>query len=175
MAGAERHVRYPAVTRSGYTGDSASQASDTSPRAVALESRSLKCLADHRSEIRMKVLGYIYRVVSNFAFLALVYYSLNFMEKYQHRAIVAILVLVYATMRAISALRSFYFFQKIERLELEARRLAGVAGEAGAAAARRHVVSEVMALRRDGEIKSYIDLFFLAMVVLLCIAKIVTN
>lgn len=123
----------------------------------------------------MKVLGYVYRVVSNFAFLALVYYSLNFMEKYQHRAIVAILVLVYASMRAVSALRSFYFFQKIERLELEARRLAGVAGEAGAAAQRRQVVSDVAVLRRDGEMKSYIDLFFLAMVVLLCIAKIVTN
>ena len=77
----------------------------------------------------MKILGYIYEFVSNFVFLALVYFSLNFMEKYQHRAIVAILVLVYASMRAASALRSFYFFQRIERLELEARRLAGLAGE----------------------------------------------
>lgn len=123
----------------------------------------------------MKVLGHVYRVVSNFAFLAVVYYSLNFMEKYQHRAIVAILVLVYASMRGISALRSFYFFQKIERLELETRRLAGVAGEAGAAAARRQVVAEVTMLRRDGEVKAYIDLLFLAVVVLLCVAKIVTN
>ena len=124
----------------------------------------------------MKFLGYVYRVVSNFAFLALVYYSLNFMEKYQHRAIVAILVLVYASMRAVSALRSFYFFQKIERLELEARRLAGMAGDGPAAAAsRKQVVSEVAALRRDGEMKSYVDLFFLAMVVLLCVAKIVTD
>jgi len=123
----------------------------------------------------MKILGYVYRVVSNFAFLALVYYSLNFMEKYNQRAIVAILVLVYASMRAVSALRSFYFFQKIERLELDARRLAAVAGEVGAAAQRRQIVSDVSLLRRDGEMKSYIDLFFLAMVVLLCIAKIVTN
>ena len=124
----------------------------------------------------MKFLGYVYRVVSNFAFLALVYYSLNFMEKYQHRAIVAILVLIYASMRAISALRSFYFFQKIERLELEARRLAGLAGEGpGAAATRKQVVSDVATLRRDGEMKSYIDLFFLAMVVLLCVAKIVMD
>ena len=124
----------------------------------------------------MKFLGYVYRVVSNFAFLALVYYSLNFMEKYQHRAIVAILVLVYASMRAVSALRSFYFFQKIERLELEARRLAGLTGEGpGAIASRRHIASEVAVLRRDGEMKSYIDLFFLAMVVLLCVAKIVTD
>ena len=124
----------------------------------------------------MKILGFVYRIVSNFAFLALVYFSLNFMEKYQHRAIVAILVLVYTSMRAVSTLRSFHFFQKIERLELEARRLAGLASEGPAAAAsRRQIVLEVGTLRHDGEVKSYIDLFFLAMVALLCVAKIVTN
>ena len=31
------------------------------------------------------------------------------------------------------------------------------------------------ALRHAGEIKSYIDLLFLALVILLCVAKIVTN
>lgn len=124
----------------------------------------------------MKILGYVYRFVSNFVFLALVYFSLNFMEKYQHRAIVAILVLVYASMRAVTALRSFYFFQRIERLELEARRLAGLAGEGpGASVSRKQIVNEVALLRRDGEVKSYVDLLFLAMVVLLCVAKIVTD
>jgi len=124
----------------------------------------------------MKILGHIYRFVSNFVFLALVYFSLNFLEKYQHRAIVAILVLVYASMRAASTLRSFHFFQKIERLEIEARRLAGLAEEGPAAAAgRKKIVNEVAALRRDGEMKSYVDLLFLAMVVLLCVAKIVTD
>ena len=90
----------------------------------------------------MKILGHIYRFVSNFVFLALVYFSLNFLEKYQHRAIVAILVLVYASMRAASALRSFYFFQKIERLEIEARRLAGLAEEGPAATAGRKKIVE---------------------------------
>ena len=124
----------------------------------------------------MKFLGYVYRFISNFIFLALVYYSLNFMEKYQQRAIVAILVLVYASMRAASAFRSFYFYQRIERLEGEARRLAGLTGEGPAAiAARKHIVGDVSNLRRDGEMKSYIDLLFLALVVLLCIAKIVTD
>jgi hypothetical protein len=124
----------------------------------------------------MKILGHIYRFVSNFVFLALVYFSLNFLEKYQHRAIVAILVLVYASMRAASALRSFYFYQKIERLEIDARRLGGLAEEGPAATAgRRKIVNEVAALRRDGEMKSYVDLLFLAMVVLLCVAKIVTD
>ena len=122
----------------------------------------------------MRFLTYAYRFLSNFVFLALAYFSLNFMEKYQQRAVVAILVLLYAAMRAASALRSFYFFQRIERLELEARRLAGVVGPA-ASAARKQIVSEVGTLRRDGEMKSYIDLFFLALIVLLCVSKIVTD
>ena len=71
----------------------------------------------------MLFLSYAYRVLSNFVFLALVYFALNFLEQYQHRVVVAVLVLVYAGMHAASALRSFHFFQRIERLELEARRL----------------------------------------------------
>ena len=124
----------------------------------------------------MKLLSYAYRFLSNFIFLALVYYSLNFMEKYQQRAIVAILVLVYCAMRAASALRSFYFFQRIERLEGETRRLSAIAGEGPAASAqRRQVVNEVAGLRHAGEMKSYIDLLFLALLVLLCVSKIVTD
>ncbi|MBU6458985.1 MAG: hypothetical protein KGQ48_15820 [Bradyrhizobium sp.] len=124
----------------------------------------------------MKFLGFAYRFVSNFVFLALVYYSLNFMEKYQQRAIVAGLFLVYAAMRAATAFRTFHFFQRVERLELEARRLTGLAGEGPASnASRKQVVSDVSALRRDGEMKSYIDLLFLSVVILLCITKIVTD
>jgi hypothetical protein len=124
----------------------------------------------------MKFLGHAYRCISNFVFLAMVYYSLNFMEKYPQRAVVALLVLVYSAMRAATTLRSFYFFQRIERLELEARRLAGLAGEGPAASAsRKQIVIDVGTLRRGGEINAYIDLLFLAMVVLLCISKIVTN
>src|SRR6266567_8356656 len=124
----------------------------------------------------MKFLGYAYRFLSNFVFLALVYFSLNFLERYQQRAIVAILVLVYASMRAATALRSFYFFQRIERLELEARRLAGLAGEGPAASASgKQIVSDVGAFRHAGEVKSYIDLLFLALVVVLCVSKIVTD
>ena len=124
----------------------------------------------------MKFLGYAYRFLSNFIFLALVYYSLNSMEKYQQRAVLAILVLVYASMRAASALRSFYFFQRIERLELEARRLAGLTGDGPAAsAARKQIINDVGTLRHAGEMKAYIDLLFLALVVVLCVSKIVTN
>jgi hypothetical protein len=124
----------------------------------------------------MTFLSYAYRFASNFVFLALVYFSLNFMEKYEHRVIVAVLVLVYAGMHAASALRSFSFFQRIERLELEARRLAAAAAEGpSSTSARKQIVSEVSVLRHTGEMKSYIDLLFLALVILLCIAKIVTN
>jgi hypothetical protein len=124
----------------------------------------------------MTFLSYAYRFVSNFVFLALVYFSLNFLEKYPQRAMVAVLVLVYAGMHAASALRSFSFFQRIERLEGEARRLAQIAAEGpNAAASRKQIVSEVSGLRHAGEMKAYIDLLFLALVILLCIAKIVTN
>ena len=126
--------------------------------------------------MRMNLLNYVYRFLSNFVFLALVYFSLNFLEKYQQRAVVAILVLAYAAMRAASALRSFYFFQRIERLEVDARRLAAVADEGPAASAsHKQIVGNVTALRRIGEMNSYIDLLFLTMVLLLCVTKIVTD
>ena len=122
----------------------------------------------------MVFLSFIYRFLSNFAFMAVVYFSLNFMESYQHRAILAILVLVYSAMRAASTLRSFYFFQKIEKLEGEARRLQAMINDnTGATAGRKQIVVDVARLRRDGELKSYMDLFFLALIVLLCVAAIV--
>ena len=124
----------------------------------------------------MIFLGYAYRFVSNFVFLALVYFALNFLDKYPQRAVVAILVLVYAAMHAASALRSFYFFQRIERLELEARRLTGlVATGPAATASRKQIIGDVAVLRYSGEINAYIDLLFLAIIVLLCVSKIVMN
>jgi hypothetical protein len=122
----------------------------------------------------MRLLSFAYRFLTNFAFLAAVYVSLNYIEKYNNRAILAILVLLYSGMRAASALRSFYFFQRIERLEVEARRVMTLFTEGGAQSPlKKQTVAEVALLRRDGEIKSYIDLFFLAAVVLFCVAKIV--
>src|ERR1700728_2313433 len=88
----------------------------------------------------MKFLSYAYRFASNFLFLALVYYSLNFLDKYSQRAVVAIMVLIYSGMRAASALRSFYFFQRIERLEVEARRLSVAAGEGHSANSQRKLI-----------------------------------
>lgn len=121
----------------------------------------------------MAFLSIAYRFLTNFAFLAMVYFSLNFMEKYPNRAMLAILVLVYSAMRAASTLRSFYFYQKIEKLEGETRRLQGPINDgSGGTNARKQVVADVARLRRDGELKSYMDLFFLALIVLLCVANI---
>lgn len=124
----------------------------------------------------MSFLTFIYRAVADFAFLAVVYFSLNFMEKYHDRAILAILVLAYTAMRAVSVLRSFHFYHQIERLEVEARRLVNAITEGGATSPlRKQTINDVSGPRRDNEIKAYMDLFFLALVVLLCVAKIVTN
>src|SRR5207244_13355132 len=95
----------------------------------------------------MLFLSYAYRFLSNFVFLALVYLALNFLEKYQHRVVVAVLVLVYAGMHAASALRSFHFFQRIERLAIEGRRLVAALGDGPTStSARRQIVSDVSAL-----------------------------
>jgi len=124
----------------------------------------------------MTFLSYFNRFVSNFVLLTLVYYSLNALEKYQQRAVLAILVLIYVLMRAVSAWRSFSFFQSIERLESEAKRLGSMlAPRPGQSAARNKVITEVAALRRHGELKSYVDLMFLALIVILCVTKIVTD
>lgn len=121
----------------------------------------------------MVFLSFVYRFLTNFAFMALVYFSLNFMEKYQNRAVLAIMVLVYAGMRAASTLRAFYFFQKIEKLEAETKRLqAPINDGSGGTNVRKQIVMDVARLRREGELKSYMDLFFLALIVLLCVANI---
>jgi len=124
----------------------------------------------------MRALGFAYRFVTNFAFLATVYLSLNYIENYNNRAVLAIAILIYAGMRAAIALRSFYFFQTIERLEVEARRVVALFVQQGAQSPmRKETIADVTVLRRDGEVKSYIDLFFLAAVVLLCVTKIVSS
>src|SRR5947209_1929147 len=124
----------------------------------------------------MRLLGFIYRFLTNFAFLATVYLSLNYIDSYNKRAVLALAILVYAGMRAAIALRSFYFFQSIERLEIEARRVMALFAQEGAQPPlKKQTVADVSLLRRDGEVKSYIDLFFLAAVVLLCVAKIVAS
>ena len=123
----------------------------------------------------MLFLSYAYRFLSNFVFLALVYLALNFLEKYQHRVVVSVLVLVYAGMHAATALRSFHFFQRIERLEIEARRLVAAGEGPNSTSTRKQIVTDVSALRHAGEMKSYIDLLFLALVILLCVTKILSN
>lgn len=124
----------------------------------------------------MRILSFVYRFVTNFAFLAAVYFSLNYIEKYNNRAILAMMILAYAGMRAVSAVRLFFFYQKIERMEVEARRLVSLIDEGGAVSPlKKQTIADVSMLRRDSELKAYMDLFFLALVVLLCVVKIVTD
>ena len=118
----------------------------------------------------MALLGYAYRFLSNFVFLGLVYFSLNYLENYSQRAVVAIMFLTYALMRVVSAIRSFYFFHQIEKLETETRRLRAMSH-----AVRTPAEKEVSDLRKQGELKAYIDLLFLGMTVALCVAKILTE
>ncbi|UFZ06291.1 hypothetical protein LQG66_08320 [Bradyrhizobium ontarionense] len=124
----------------------------------------------------MNLASLIYRFFSNFVFLAAVYLSLNYIEKYQNRAVLAIVILIYAGMRAVSVLRSFHFFGRIEKLESDVRRLAGMLGDGPVGqVVNKQTMKDVGQLRRDGEKKSYMDLFFLAAVVIFCVSKIVTN
>ncbi len=124
----------------------------------------------------MRLLTFVYRAVSDFAFLLVVFFSLNYVEKYNQRATLAMLMLLYSAMRAASVLRSFQFYHNIERFEVEARRLVNAITEGGATSPlRKQTINDVSGPRRDNEIKAYMDLFFLALIVLLCVAKIVTN
>jgi hypothetical protein len=115
-------------------------------------------------------ISYAYRFTSNFAFLAVVYFTLNFLTKYEERTIIAALVLTYSVMRVVSALRQFQFYSRIERLEADAR--AGIANVTEAPL-KKQAIREVAALRHQGELKGYMDLLFLGLISLLCIAKIV--
>src|SRR3954454_21854626 len=117
-----------AVTRFAYIEGCGAEAGDADLPTQTPKAHSRLWLVIDGNK-RMKFLSYAYRFSSNFIFLSLVYFSLNFLGKYQPRAIVAILVLVYGAVHPASAWRSFSFFQKGERLEVEARRLAGLAGE----------------------------------------------
>jgi hypothetical protein len=124
----------------------------------------------------MRLMSYAYRFFTNFTFLATVYFSLNYIEKYHNRAMLAFIFLTYSALRSASAIRTFFFYQAIERLENEARRLITLISGSGAQSPlRKQTVQDVSLLRRDGEVSSYIDLFFLAAVVLLCVSKIVTD
>ena len=124
----------------------------------------------------MRFLSFVYRFVTDFAFLAAVYFSLNYIEKYNNRAILAMLVLIYSGMRGASSVRSFFFYSRVEKMEVEARRLVSAITEGGAVSPlRKQTINDVSGLRRDYELKAYMDLFFLALVVLLCVAKIVTD
>ena len=79
-------------------------------------------------------------------------------------------MLAYSLMRVVSALRQFHFYSRIERLEAEVRNaVTNVANSPG----KKQAIREVAMLRHQGELKAYMDLLFLGLITLLCIAKII--
>ncbi|CCD83675.1 conserved hypothetical protein; putative membrane protein [Bradyrhizobium sp. ORS 285] len=124
----------------------------------------------------MNFAGLAYRFVSNFVFLGAVYMSLNYIENYQNRALLALVILVYAGMRSFTVVRSFHFYSRIEKLEADVRRLSGMLGDGPVGqVVNKQTMNDVGSLRRDGEKMSYMDLFFLAAAVILCVSKLVTK
>jgi uncharacterized membrane protein affecting hemolysin expression len=104
----------------------------------------------------------------------MVYFSLNFVEKYEQRTILAALVMVYAVLMCVSALSSINSFHRVERLERETGRLIQ-AIDAAASIARFAIINNVTDFRKASEIRSYIDLLVHILIVLLCISKIVAS
>lgn len=119
----------------------------------------------------MQILSLAYRFVSNFALLAMAYFSLNLVDKYDQRAILAMLIMAYAGMRIVSALRAFHFFSRIEQLEGDFKKVLG-ALEALKGRPPPAIIQQVATLRHGGEMKSYLDLFFLSVIVIICIARL---
>jgi hypothetical protein len=120
------------------------------------------------------LLSYSYRFIANFMLLAAVYFGLSFLAKYEQRAILAILVLLYVLLRTVSVLRSFGFMHRIERLESELRRFMSAIGPADTQA-RRQLVADIAHARQHSEYKAYLDLMFLSLIALLCMVRIVTS
>jgi hypothetical protein len=120
----------------------------------------------------MTILSFGYRFLSNFVFLAIAYFSLNSMERYQQRAVIAALLLVFAVMRAGTVLYAFRFHQRLERLEAETQRLAATSA---LSRPNRRIIQDVADIRRETDAKAYIDLLFMVLIVLLCGAKLVTE
>jgi hypothetical protein len=118
----------------------------------------------------MVMLSYTYRFALNFLFLGMAYVSLNYVERYQQRAIVGMVILAYVVMRGVSVLRTFYFFHQIEKLENETSSLRVLTKSPRSATEK-----EVAALRWQGEVKTYMELLFLSLVVALCLAKIFSD
>ena len=73
----------PCLQQAGVTPTNAVQTGDTA-RRNSEHNNTARPTIDRST--RMKFLSYAYRFLSNFVFLALVYFSLNFLEKYQQRA-----------------------------------------------------------------------------------------
>src|SRR5579871_3487283 len=101
----------------------------------------------------------ILRSGSSFVFLAAVYVSLNGIENLHNRLIVAGVVLLYTGLGIASVLQAFYFLHRVERLELECRRLVH---QTRPDRLSQVIVTEVAHCRLPREAALWIELLFLA-------------
>ncbi|TAK49179.1 MAG: hypothetical protein EPO23_04875 [Xanthobacteraceae bacterium] len=120
----------------------------------------------------MALFSYIYHFFVNFMLLATAYFGLSLLGQYDQRAMLAIMILIYALLRTVSVLRSFSFMHRVERLEHELHRFMSAIATTDTVG-RRQLVSDVALSRHHGELKAYIDLLFLSLVALLCLARII--
>lgn len=119
----------------------------------------------------MLVLSLAYRFASNFVLLAMAYFSLNLVQQYDQRVILAMIIMLFAGMRILSSLRAFHFFGRVEQLESDFKRVLG-ALEALKGRPPPAIIQQVADLRHSGEMKAYLDLFFLSVIIIICIARL---
>jgi len=123
--------------------------------------------------MKMLVLNVTYKFLSRFVFLAFIYSALNAIGNYQERAVVASLALLYSAARFVSAIRTLGSFRKIERFEMEAKAAASFDPAKGLAL--RNIIRDVSDIRREGELRGWIELLFQGIVMALCISKLLIS
>lgn len=134
---------------------------------IVLRNDSLR----HRGGLAMLILSLAYRFASNFILLAMAYFSMNLVDKYDQRALLAMLIMLFAASRIVSALRMFHFYGRVEQLEGDFTKVLG-ALEALKGRAMPGIIKQVSELRHHGEMKAYLDLFFLSVIIIVCVARL---
>jgi hypothetical protein len=118
-------------------------------------------------------LSIVYKFFSGFSFLASIYFALNFVTRHEERTVVASLALLYSSTRFVSAIRMLASFRKIERLEMEAKAAASFDPAKGLA--RWSTILDVAQIRREGELRGYMELLFQGIIAIICISRLLIN
>lgn len=125
------------------------------------------------NEMKMLILNVSYKFLSRFAFLAFTYSALNSIGKYEERAVVALLALLYSSTRLAAAIRTLGSFRTIERFEIEAK--AAASFDPAKVLALKSIIRDVADIRREGELRGWIEFLFQAIVIAVCISKLLID